>query len=140
MPSPLVLINGNSQVNGYNASASGTVTINLASTAGVFAWELLCIGTDELNTVENINNLLIINSASSYATLRMPSGLGQALIFQSTINNGTDVNGVVQSSYVTTFGVYVLTSGGLRVGAQNETIEGDIIFGWLSKLNPLIRS
>jgi hypothetical protein len=141
LPSPLVLINGSPQVNGYNAIAGDTVTVSLASNYGVYTWDILCIGTDELNTAASVNATLVINPASMIATFTMPNndGYGTALIFQSTINNGMDVNGLVQSIYTTTFGVYVLTTAGNRVGAQNETIEGNAIYGWLTKFNPIAR-
>ena len=61
------------------------------------------------------------------------------MIFQSIVNNGVDLNGTVRPDYVTTFGVYVLTTDGYRVGALGETFEGDSVYGWLSKFNNLIR-
>ena len=142
MASPLVLINSTPQINGVNVTDASTVTVSLASSNGVYAWDLTCIGTDDLNTVAAINALVTINHATNTATFTLPTmdGYGAALIFQSQINNGTDVNNVVQPTYTTTFGVYVLTTGGNRVGAQNETTEGDAIYGWLSKVNKLIRA
>lgn len=140
-PSPLVLINSTQQINGVNVAKGSTVTVALASTAGVYAWDLFCIGTDELSTVDSVNATIIINHANNTATFTMPDGYGTAVILKSIVNNGVDVNGVVRPEYTTTCGVYVLsTPGNHRVGAQNETTEGDSVFGWLSKLNPLIRS
>lgn len=139
MASPLVLINGNPQANGFNASSGATVTIALASNTGVFTWNVVCIGTDELNTIANISSTLVVNHANNTATFTAPSGSGSAVIFKSIINNGVDINGVAQSTYTTTFAVYVL-SNGYRVAAQNEVLEGDSTYGWVSKFNPIARN
>lgn len=139
-PSPLVLINSTPQVNGVNVPKNSSVTVALASNAGVFTWDIVCVGTDENNTVASINATVSINHAINTATFTVPDGYGQAFIFQSIVNNGTDVNGVVQPSYTTTFGVYVLAVDGVRrVGAQNETVEGNSTYGWLTKFNPIFR-
>lgn len=141
-PSPLVLINGFPQINGINVTADSTISISLASSAGVYAWNTVCVGTDELLTVATINGTLVINNANYSATFSTPNDSNaHAMIFSSTINNGVDVNGVIQPAYTTTFGVYIVTATlHNRVGAQNETVEGDSTYGWLTKLNPLIRS
>jgi flagellin-like hook-associated protein FlgL len=140
-PSPLVLINGSPQANGINVARGSTVTVTLASNAGVYAWDLVCIGTDELSSVSTVNASVNINHAINSATFTMPDGYGSAVIFRSVVNNGVDINGVVQTNYSTTFGVYVVgTDGTTRVGAQNETIEGDASFGWVSKFNPFLRN
>lgn len=140
-PSPLVLINSTQQINGVNVTAGSTVTVSLASNAGVYAWDLICIGTDELTDVATVGATININHASNTATFTMPNYAGSAVILKSIVNNGVDVNGVVRPEYATTCGAYVLSSpGNHRVGAQNETTEGDSINGWLSKINPLIRS
>ena len=139
-PSPLVLIDGQPQIDGYNASAGQTITVSLASSAGVYAWNIICIGTDDVNTTAAVNATLSINQASNLATFTMPASAGSAVIFKSTINNGVDVNGLVQLNYSTTFGVYVLSADGFRLGAQNETTEGDAVYGWLSKINTFMRT
>jgi hypothetical protein len=139
MPSPLVLINSNPQINGVNVTASSTVTIALASNAGVSNWNVICLGTDELNTPAAVNATLVVNHSSNTATFTAP-GSGSAMIFQTQINNGIDINGVIQPNYTTTFGVYVLTGTSHRVGAQGETNEGSAAFGWITKLNPIIRA
>lgn len=141
MPSPLVLINSTAQLNGVNVSASSTVTIALVSTVGVSNWNVTCFGTDELTTPAAINGTLVINHATNVATFTAPASgsNGAAMVFQSTINNGVDVNGVLQPSYFSTFGVYILTGISTRVGAAGETTEGDSIYGWVSKLNIALR-
>jgi hypothetical protein len=138
MPSPLVLINGSSQVNGQNVGSGSTVTVALASSSGVSSWTLACIGTDDLNSVAAVNATIVINNATFVATYTQPTGTCGVLM-QSRVNNGVDITGAVQSSYTTTFATYV-PNAGLRVGRQNETTEGDSIFGWLTKINPIIRN
>ena len=143
MVSPLVLVNSTPQINGVNVTAGSTVTIALASSAGVYAWNVSCIGTDDLITALTINSSLSINHADNTATFTAPSpidGYGSAMIFQSIVNNGTDINGVLQPMYTTTFGIYILNWNGLRVGGQNETIEGNATYGWLTKFNAMVRA
>ena len=145
LPSPLLLINAQSQLpNGVDVADGSTVTLALASTAGVYSWEITCIGTDDLNTVAAINATLVVNSANFTATFTAPTdpdGYGAALIFKSTVNNGIDINGLVQPYLTTTAGVYVPTLFlDMRVGAQNETNEGNLIYGWLEKFNTALRN
>ena len=142
-PSSLVYINAQSQLpNGVNVAAGSLVTIALASIQGVYAWSVECIGTDDLSTAAAINASLTVNSASFTATFTMPNndGYGAALIFRSVVNNGIDINNLVQPYLSTTFGVYTPVVGGIRVGAQNETVEGNSTYGWLTKFNEAIRS
>lgn len=147
-PSPLVLINASPQINGVNVTKGTTVTVTLGSNAGVYAWDIFCIGTDELTTAATVNATLSIDHAINSATFTMPNYDGSALIFKSIVNNGVDINGVVQPGYTTTFGVYTLVAGirdgyvdgYFRVAAQNETTEGDATYGWISKFNPFFRN
>ena len=143
-PSPLVLINSQSQLpNGVNVTDGSTVTIALASSNGVYSWNVECIGTDDSNSASAVNATLVINSAAQTATFTAPNtdGYGAALIFRSQVNNGIDINGLVQPYLTTTFGIYITVgSSGLRVGGQNETVEGNSTFGWLTKFNEAIRS
>ncbi len=148
-PSPLVLINATPQINGVNVDVGSTVTVTLASNAGVYAWDVFCIGTDELTDSATINATVSINHSNNTATFTAPNYNGSALVFKSIVNNGMDINGVVQPDYVTTFGVYTLVAmfdvdgyvdGYYRVGAVNETTEGDANYGWVSKFNPFIRN
>lgn len=143
-PSPLVLINSTPQINGVNVTQGSTPTVSLASNAGVFAWDFVCVGTDETNDAATVNSSISINHANNTGTFYAGgggdhSGFGQAFIFRSTVNNGVDINGVVQPNYTTTFGVYVASADGYRVGASNETTEGSAAFGWLTKFNPRLR-
>ena len=143
LPSPLININGQSQLpNGINVAGGSTVTLALASAAGVYAWNIKCIGTDDLSSAAAVNASLVVNAANYTATFTMPNpvdGYGAAVIFSSQVNSGIDINGIQQPYLTTTAGIYVLVDTGLRVGAQNETVEGNAVFGWLTKLNSIIR-
>lgn len=138
MPSPTCLVNSTSTVDGVDVTATSTVTIQLSSLADVNVWSISCIGTDETNVAATINSSLSINQTTKTATFTAPA-VGSALIFQSVINNGLGTNRRVDLTYTTTFGIYVLASGGIRVGAVNETTEGDTDFGWITKINVLSR-
>jgi hypothetical protein len=139
MPSPTCTVNASATSNGVNVTASSLITIALADTAGVSAWSIECIGTDDNNVAATINAALTVNQTTKTAE-HAGVAAGSALIFRSRVNNGRDVNGDLQSSYETTFGVYVLTSGARRVIAVNETTEGSASFGWVVQANAAIRS
>jgi len=143
-PSPLCTVDGSPTLDGRDVSPSATVTIALADAAGVTTWRVICINTDELNSASTITLEIAasINPVTKTATFTAPASTsdGAALIFQSVVNNGFDINGTAQPSYTTTFGVYVLTANSLRVGAFAESTEGDSQFGWVSKYNPIIRA
>jgi hypothetical protein len=139
MSSPLVTINGSAQTNGVNVTASSTVTIALASTAGVTNWALTCIGTDENQVAATITSSLSINASTKVATFTAPNQ-STALIFKSVVNNSLDSGGRFDPTLTTTFGVYVLTGASNRLGAVNETIEGSTVFGWISKLNAIVKN
>lgn len=123
--------------NGVNVTPANVITVALASTAGVGVWTLSVYGRDELVSPPAIT----INSTNKTATFTAPAA-GSALILKSVVGAsslGYDINGVVQPSYTTTLGVYTLING-LRVGAINETTEGNSTAGWVSKVNTLIRT
>ncbi|WP_437767194.1 hypothetical protein WMF27_20460 [Sorangium sp. So ce281] len=138
MASPICTVNGSSTLNGVDVPAGSTVTIALADTAGIKSWSTSCINTDELLSSTTVTAGLTIDHVAKNATFTAPAA-GSALIFQSKVNNGLDANGRQDPSLTTTFGVYVLTATGYRVGAFDETLEGSSQFGWISKFNALIR-
>lgn len=140
MNSPICTVDGYATTNGVDVAASSTVTIALFDTGGVSQWNLTCLTTDELNSAVAVNTGLTINQAAKTATFTAPSQLGSALIFQSKINNGVDVNGVSQPSYTTTFKVSVETATGLRVGAFNETMENSATSGSAGVVNAVVRA
>lgn len=142
MTSPTCTVNGNTTGNGVNVAANSTVTIAIFDTAGVTSWSLRCISTDENHAAATISAGLSINQITKTATFTSPNvTTGAALIFESEVNGGLDVNGRKDPTLTTRFGVFVLTSpGSLRVGAFDETTEGDASFGWTSKFNSAVRA
>ena len=142
MTSPICTVNGNTTGNGVNVAANSAVTIAIADTAGVKSWSLRCISTDENHIAATISDGISIDQITKTATLTSPNATtGAALIFESEVNGGLDVNGRKDPSLTTRFGVFVLTSpGSLRVGAFDETTEGDASFGWTSKFNAAVRA
>lgn len=130
-----------STVDGVDVTPGDTITIHLADVSGVRYWSIACIGTDETLVAATITASLTIDQGAKTATFTAPAA-GKALIFRSTVGIaglGLDANGASDSSLTTTFGIYTLTSGSLRVGAVNETTEGSASFGWTPKLNAAIR-
>ena len=142
MSSPNCLVNGSATTNGVDVPKNTLVTIQLADIAGVGAWSIRCVSTDELQSATTITTGLTINAITKTATFTSPnvSG-GAALIFESRVNGGKDANGRVDASLTTRFGIYVLTDdGSLRVGAFDETTEGSASYGWTAKVNAAIRA
>lgn len=121
-----------STTNGANATPGNTVTIQLASTAGVKTWTIACIGTDETQVAATINAALVVDGVNKKATYTAP-GAGTALLFLSTV---VDNGGVVST---TTFGVFTLLNG-QSVGAVGMTLERSAAFGWVSILNGAVRA
>jgi len=125
--------------NGNNVTPANTISIQLASVAGVSAWSISCVYTDELSSAATVTAALVIDSLNKIATYTAPTA-GRAYIFQSKINGGIDVNGTVQPALTTTLGIYTLAGSGNRVLATNETIEGNPTFGYVATINPALRS
>ncbi len=142
MTSPICTVNGSTTGNGVNVASNSVVTIAIADTAGVNVWSLRCLSTDELLVASNITASLSINSITKVATFTSPTTTsGAAMIFESKVNGGLDINGRVDDSLTTRFGVFILTdNGSLRVGAFDETTEGSAAYGWLAKFNAGIRT
>jgi len=143
MPSPTCEVKDGagayaSTTNGVDVTPANTITIKLSSSAGVSSWSISCITTDEDSVAATVTSSLTIDTAAKTATFTAPVA-GRAYRFQSRVNGGIDVNGVSQSSYTTTFCVYTLTAASKRVGAADETYEGDSTFGWASRVNDLVR-
>jgi hypothetical protein len=126
-------------VGGVNITPSQTIVIRLASQVDVDSWLIQCITTDETSDADTVSALLGIDTTNKTATFTAPAGTGKAYRFLSRVNGGVDRNGVVRSTYETTFGLYTLTSG-RRVIAADETVEGNSTFGWIAAINPAIRS
>jgi len=124
-----------STLDGVDVTAGNTITIQLASLAGVRGWSITVAGTDDEVATPTIS----VNSTTKTATFTAPAGVW-ALVFQSQINGGVDLDGQVQDSYTTTFGIYSTGIGGYRLFAVNERYEGSNAFGWTTKVNALIRT
>jgi hypothetical protein len=123
--------------NGQDVGANQLIEIRLADPTNVRYWYLKITGTDETIPFPVLGGVNAITGQvlGLDGTVTFESGdLGTAIIFDSTV---ISISGETIS---TTFGVYVLTDAGLRVGAAGETIEGNSIFGWTTKVNPLIRA
>ena len=100
-------------------------------------WYLQVLGTDETSSspvlagVSNITNK--VSTPGTTVTFTAPAGVGKAFLFQSIV---TGTGGPLTS----TFGLYILTAHGFRVGATGEQRETSASFGWAAILNPMIRS
>ena len=134
MPSPACTVNGSATANGVDVSTASTITIQLASLAGVSSWSITCIGRDEVASAPTLS----VNSGTRTATFTSGSK-GSAYLFESVVNGGVDANGTAQSSYTTRFAVFVLTAGGARVGAYELTTEGNSTCGWTAIMNAAVR-
>jgi hypothetical protein len=140
MTSPTCTVNATATTNGVDVTAGSTAGIALADVANVTQWALTCIGTDDSTLASTINGLLTVDQVTKTASLTPVPAAGTAMVFQSQVNNGRDVNGRAVPEYTTTFAIFVPLTGGYRTGAINETLEGSAAFGWITKLNALTRA
>ena len=142
-PSPIVTVQdggGGQQAttNGAVVTAGNVVTVTLSSVASVGVWSLTVVGQDDLVTPP----VITVNNVAKTATFTAPA-LPWSLVLQSQVginSLGKDVNGQTQPSYTTTLGIYCLTAGGARLFATNERAEGSAAYGWITKINTLIRT
>lgn len=116
-----------------DVTVGNTITVQLIDLS-CNVWSISIVGQDELVAVPT----LTVNNTTKTATFTAPAA-GSALILQSQVNNGKDANGNTVAAYTTKFGIYTLASG-KRVFATNERAEGNAAFGWITKLNPVIRT
>jgi len=121
---------------GVDVTPGNTISIKLLDTSSTVNWFLEILGTDELYTIPVLTNVNPsthqVLTPTTIVTFTFPAFTGRAVGFKSTV---TGVGGPLE----TTFGIYSLTSFTTRVGFVTETREGDVNFGWATKLNPLIR-
>ena len=142
-PSPIVTVQdggGGQQAttNGAVVTAGNVVTVTLSSVASVGVWSLTVVGQDDLVTPP----VITVNNVAKTATFTAPA-LPWSLVLQSQVginSLGKDVNGQTQPSYTTTLGIYCTTAGGARLLATNERAEGSAAYGWITKINTLIRT
>jgi hypothetical protein len=127
-----------STTDGFDVTPSSIVGIRLADPSDVSEWYLRIFGTDEEisvpPTLMDVNPLTSrVTTPLTVVTLTAPATTGHALLFESTV--------VTTSQTIrTTFGIYLRTSTGLRVGAVGETREGSSDFGWATTLNKGLRA
>ena len=122
--------------NGVDVAAEARVYVRLQDPTNVREWYLSVLGTDESMPFPVVYGTDAITHRVSGVTSDpwFTSGpTGSAIIFESTVIS-TNAETVTAS-----FGVYVPTPYGLRVGATGERVEGNTIHGWTTKVNPLIR-
>ena len=144
--SPLVQVQFSSDPSNWHDTPGGvdivpgdTVSICLADTLGVGSWYLSVVGVDEVtatppvlvNVSTDPDTKGLVVSPTSIVSFTSALGNGRAFIFKSSVNG---------QSITTTFGIFVRTSGGFRVGAVGERFEGDPVFGWTGTINQFIRS
>ena len=140
-PDPTCTVNASTTP--VDVSASSTINIALAATAGARYWSVSCTSTDELSTTASINATITINAGNKTATAVLPATLGTAYIFTSTVGVvglGLDANGIQQPALKTTFKVNVKASNGARVLAEDEQFEQNASAGWIAVINPLLRA
>lgn len=129
-------------IDGVNVAAGEVVSVRLADSAGVKLWSLTQYGVSDQTTFPTIAQATTPGGTATFTAPASPA-TGWALIIQSQIGVnalGHDANGTAQASYAVTFGVYLPTTAGGRVGALNETTEGSAEFGWVTKLNDIARA
>ena len=126
--------------NGVNVTPGNTISIRLKVTTDVTQWALQAFGVDEVTatppSLTGVNpSTHIVTSPSTVVTFTMPSGVGvgRSVIIRSSVNGGGP-------GFTSNFGIYTLTSTGLRVGAVGERLEGDPTFGWARTVNAIIRT
>jgi len=144
--SPLVLVQFSSDPGNWHDTTGGvdivsgdTVSIKLDDTTDVGAWYLTVIGVDEVtalspvlvNVSTNPETPGLVVSPTSVVSFTSTAGSGRTYLLRSSVNG---------SSLTTTFGIFVRTTGGFRVGAVGERFEGDPVFGWTTTLNQFIRT
>ena len=123
--------------NGINVSPGDSVTVELASTSGVRSWSLSVFGLDDQTNASPPSLTFAAGPPNSYS-FTFPNATGRAVLLQSVVNGGVDVNGTHQPSYTTTIGIFSLTPQGLRTLALGETFESCPV-GWVCDVNSIIR-
>lgn len=122
--------------NGVNVTPGNQISVMLKDASGIVSWTLEVIGTDELSTVPTMTNVdattNLVASPSAVVTFTFPAGAGRAMGLRSTVTGDVNPDPV-------TFGLYAPTDSLARVGFFSETTESDAKFGWLSKINQVIR-
>jgi hypothetical protein len=144
MPSsPIVLVKDGAgpflgTAGGNNVTPGNTISIKLQTPGPVTAWYLEIFGVDEVTVTApplvGVGLAHLVATPGTTVTFVMPAGVGvgRAIVLRSWVDGGG-------AGLTTTFGIYVLTAAPARVGAVGEKFEGDPTFGWVTKVNPIIR-
>lgn len=123
---------------GVNSTPGAAIIIRLVSGAGVNTWSIRCLTTDQTLVADVITGSLIVDPLLKTASFGAPTARPKAMIFESIVNGGVDINGRSRSDYRSTFGLYIPTTAGVRVIAANETTESNSDFGWIVSINDVI--
>lgn len=142
MPSPLCTVQdgaGTPQAttNGVDVTAGNTITVQLQDLA-CRSWAISIVGWDDAFTSGTVP-ALTVNTTTKTATFTAPAG-PWALNLQSVVDGGKDLNGTTQASYTSSIGIYCTASGSLRLFFTNERDEGSSAYGWITKINAIIRA
>ena len=141
---PFCTVNGNPTTYGVDVAPGATVSLALSTPLPVGQrWKISIIGTDELIVPPALSNVTppngIVTNPLNPVTFTFPidPNGGHAIGIRSRVEEiATPTNGAEVS-----FGVYsVSTISGLRVGFIGELREGNSDYGWITKLNPILRT
>jgi hypothetical protein len=124
---------------GLNVDPGDTISIRLDDTLDVGSWYLTVLGVDEetadppvlVNVSTNPDTPGLVISPTSTVSFTVAEWYGQTYILKSSVNG---------PSNSTTFGIFVRTAEGFRIGAIGERFEGDPVFGWTATINQFIRN
>ena len=142
-PSPICLVNGapipiaSNGVTGVNVAGGTSVSIKLASNAGVTSWNCFCSSTDGYNpnSTTALINATIVNNFTGYSltfTTPVTDGYyGSSMQWTSIVNANTN------SASQITFGIFVPNLNGTRLFFNGETTESSI-YGVSYDLNAAI--
>jgi hypothetical protein len=141
MPSPQVTVsdNGGAPVDpvasgtGVNVVAGDTIVIQLQNLAAD-NWSCNLVGQDD----QVVPPTFTLDPVAKNVTFTAP-GAPFALLFESVVDEGDDINGNPVATYRQRFAIYSLATGGFRVLASNERNEGNALFGWIVTINEFIR-
>jgi hypothetical protein len=139
MPSPICTVadptSPVSTTNGVDVTNNGGVVTIQLTDLSADTWSIAIVGQDDAVAAPTLTT----NYVTKTCTFTKPSG-PWALLFQSQVSGGVDVNGDTQQSYTTTFAIFCDTTNySLRLMASNERGEGSALFGWSTKVNALTK-
>lgn len=130
-PNAQIYINGSPVLFGFTTTASQTVNFALGDRTGVSTWSVHCLYSDEFSTPLEVENTISINIVNMTGSCVVPNddGYGAAFILESTVNIGTATENRSR------FKIRILAPNGGDIYAVNETVEGNITYGWTPGIN-----